>query len=157
MSNFTEILLVSPMPDGKNWAIMKNFGYAVGSEDSGEVIDVPFGFLTDFASVPRIFWWMFPKWGKYGNAAVIHDFLYWDQRYTRKKSDSVFLEAMGVLGVNKMTARILYLAVYLFGFVAWKSNQSRKKKLGSRVLKKFRGKVTEWRGMKKAISPGSIK
>lgn len=151
MSRFTEILIVSPMPDGKNWAIMKDFGYAVGSEDSEEVINVPFGFLTDFASVPRFFWWLYPKWGKYGNAAVIHDYLYWEQSYPRKKSDSIFLEAMGVLKVNKFTARILYLAVYLCGFAAWKGNQRRKKKLGKRVLKKFTGKVTEWKGLKKEL------
>ena len=114
-------------------------------------INVPFGFLTDFASVPRFFWWLYPKWGKYGNAAVIHDYLYWEQSYPRKKSDSIFLEAMGVLKVNKFTARILYLAVYLCGFAAWKGNQRRKKKLGKRVLKKFTGKVTEWKGLKKEL------
>ena len=60
--------------DGRNWVIRKDFGYAVGSEDSGEVIDLPTGFVTDFASVPRPLWWLYPKWGKYGNAAVIHDY-----------------------------------------------------------------------------------
>ena len=52
MSRFTEILNVSPLPDGKNWVIMKDFGYYVGEEDSGNRIDVPIGFITDFASVP---------------------------------------------------------------------------------------------------------
>ena len=28
-----------------------------------------------------------------------HDFLYWDQGRTRKESDDIFREAMGVLGV----------------------------------------------------------
>jgi len=134
---------------------MKDFGYAVGSEDSDKVINVPFGFLTDFASVPRPLWWMYPKWGKYGNAAVIHDYLYWEQKYPRKESDSIFLEAMSVLEVNKITARILYLAVYLFGSLAWKSNQRKKKKFGNRVLKKFREKVTEWKGLKKELEPKS--
>jgi hypothetical protein len=51
MSRFTEILLVSPLPDGKNWVIKKDFGYEVGNEGSGEVIDVPMGFATDFRPI----------------------------------------------------------------------------------------------------------
>ena len=42
MSRFTDILMVSPLPDGKNWVIKKDFGYAVGNEESDEVINVPF-------------------------------------------------------------------------------------------------------------------
>lgn len=119
MSIFTEILLVSPLADGRTWVIMKDFGYDVGAEGSSDRISVPLGFMTDFASVPRPFWSILPQWGKYGNAAVIHDFLYWEQRRTRKEADDIFLEAMGVLGVSKLTAGVMYWAVRLFGWLAW--------------------------------------
>lgn len=147
MSRFTELLVVSPLSDGQNWVIKKDFGYAVGSEDSKEVVDVPIGFVTDFASVPRPLWWLFPKWGKYGNAAVIHDYLYWDQRYNKKKADLIFREAMGVLGVNKFTSYILYRSVFWFGCFAWKSNRKRKRKGYDRVIKSLPEKISDWKGL----------
>ena len=30
MSRFTDVLLVSPLADGKTWVIMRDFGYEVG-------------------------------------------------------------------------------------------------------------------------------
>ena len=126
MSRFTEILRVSPLPDGKNWVIVKEFGYDVGEENSGESINVPIGFITDFASVPRPLWWFTPKWGKYGNAAVIHDYCYWEQVYDRKRSDEIFREAMEVLKVGKTRTMLLYYAVKWFGDRAWKANRERR-------------------------------
>lgn len=120
MSRFTKILLVSPLADGRTWVLRDEFGYDVGAEGSGDTIDVPVGFLTDFASIPRILWWLFPKWGRYGNAAVIHDFCYWEQRRSRRRSDEIFLEAMGVLRVERLTRTILFWAVRLFGWWAWR-------------------------------------
>src|SRR2546429_3829044 len=35
----------------------------------------PYTTLFRSASIPRLFWIALPKWGKYGNAAVIHDWL----------------------------------------------------------------------------------
>ena len=98
MSRFTDILLVSPLADGKTWVIMRNFAYEVGTEGSGDVIDVTIGFQTDFATIPRPFWVILPKWGRYGNASVIHDWLYWTQARPRREADAIFLEAMGEIG-----------------------------------------------------------
>ena len=61
MSRFTEELLVSPLPDGRTWVIRRDFGYDVGEEGSGNTIDVPIGFKTDFASVPRLLWSIIPR------------------------------------------------------------------------------------------------
>jgi hypothetical protein len=119
MSRFTRILTVSPLADGRTWYLKEEFGYDVGSEGSGDSIDVPVGFLTDFASVPRPFWWLFPTWGRYGNAAVIHDYCYWLQSISRRRADQVFLEAMGVLGVGRITRAVLFSAVRVFGGVPW--------------------------------------
>jgi hypothetical protein len=103
MSRFTNVLIVSPLPDGKTWYLRRAFGYDVGTEGSGDTINVPIGFLTDFASVPRPLWWLFPRWGRYGNAAVVHDFGYWDQSRKRPEVDRIFLEGMTVLGVGWFT------------------------------------------------------
>jgi len=128
MSKFTGILTVSPLADGKTWVTRKEFGYDVGQKGSGNSIDVPIGFMTDFASVPRPLWVILPRWGKYGNAAVIHDYCYWNQSRSRKESDRIFLEAMGVLGVPAPTVFIMYWAVRLGGWCAWSGNKRKKKK-----------------------------
>ncbi len=133
MSRFTELLLVSPLPDGRTWVIRRDFGYEVGQEGSGDVIDVPIGFTTDFTSVPRLLWAAIPRWGKYGNAAVIHDWLYWDQGRSRKIADEIFLEGMSVLGVSHIKQQIIFLSVRTFGWIAWRRNQKVKRRGGSKI------------------------
>ncbi|RUM35902.1 MAG: phage tail protein, partial [Desulfobulbus sp.] len=100
MSEFTTALIVSPLADGKSWVLLQDLKYHIGSIDNRDCVVAAHGFVTDFASVPRIFWWIIPKWGKYGNAAVIHDWLYYRQTAkNRVESDQILYEAMGVLGV----------------------------------------------------------
>ena len=131
MSSFTTRLEVSPEPDGRHWRLLRTFGYDVGHKDSAERITVPAGFKTDFASSPPQIWWLIPPWGKYGKAAVVHDCLYQNQGYlshdtllrhlrTRKWCDSVFLEAMEVLGVTPWRRRLMYWGVRIFGGLAWR-------------------------------------
>ncbi len=123
MSSFTDILLVSPLADGKTWVIQRPFGYDVGAEGSSDRIEVPVGFRTDFATVPRLFWAIFPKWGKYGNATVIHDYLYWMQERPRREADRILLEAMGVLAVHPVVKYAIYWGVRAFGWLAWYCNK----------------------------------
>lgn len=124
MSRFTDVLLVSPLDDGRSWVLMRDFGYVLEPEESGETIDVPKGFVTDFASVPRLAWWIVPRWGKYGNAAVIHDWLYWSRERARGEADRIFLEAMGVMDVGKIMKFVIYKAVRWFGWYAWLRNRA---------------------------------
>lgn len=143
MSRFTEVLLVSPLADGDTWVIMRDFGYDVGAEDSGDRIDVDVGFQTDFATVPRPFWIVLPKWGTYGNAAVIHDWLYWDQSRPRREADAVFLEAMGVLGVAPLVKYAMYGTVRAFGWMAWYRNHLDRADGFERVLRSLDLKSVE--------------
>lgn len=123
MSRFTNSLIVSPMADGKTWVILGRFDYDVGALDSGDTVRISRGFMTDFASIPRMFWAVLPKWGKYGNAAVVHDWLYWQQERPRLEADRIMLEAMGVLAVPAWKKYAIYYAVRTFGAIAWKRNQ----------------------------------
>ena len=105
---------------GKNlWKVREPFEYHVGSYPSIEIIKVPIGFRTDFASVPRIFWAIISPVDKHGKAAVLHDYLYAEGLYKRKRCDEIFLEAMDVLGVNDTKKYIMYYMVRLFGWYAW--------------------------------------
>ncbi|BCR06018.1 hypothetical protein DESUT3_30870 [Desulfuromonas versatilis] len=123
MSRFTEALVVSPLADGDTWVLLSPLSYEVGELGSGEVLTAPPGFMTDFASVPRLLWWVLPKWGKYGNAAVLHDWLYWEQVRNRPEADRIMLEAMEVLEVPAWQRWPIYLGVRAFGALAWLRNQ----------------------------------
>lgn len=142
MSKFTKILKVSPYADGKTWVIREEFSYDVGYLGSNNTISVPSGFATDFASVPQVMWWFIAPWGLHGNGAVIHDYLYWMQQRSKKESDLIFLEAMGVLGVNVIKKYIIYYAVKLFGIFAWKSNTNNKSKGVNKIHTQLPEKAT---------------
>lgn len=65
---------------------------------------VPAGYVTDFASVPRLVWSLVPRFGAYTAATVLHDWLITDAlrrgRITSRAVDRTFREAMGDLGVS---------------------------------------------------------
>lgn len=126
MSRFTAPLVVTPLPDGKRWVILSDgFSWGVGSADSDDRVDVPLGMETDFATVPRAVWWLVPRWGRHGNAAVLHDCGYWKQDRSREEYDEIFLEAMKALGVGTLQRTAMHKAVQWFGGRAWKANQRR--------------------------------
>ena len=124
MSSFTKPLTVTKI-DSRLWKVERSFEYYVGSEDSKEVVEVPKGFITDFASVPRPFWIIFPQDGPYTQASVLHDYLYFKPMYTRYKTDYIFYEAMGVLGVPQWTRSIMHTSVRMVAWICW--NKRRRK------------------------------
>ncbi|MCK1586915.1 DUF1353 domain-containing protein [Bradyrhizobium sp. 169] len=114
-----------------------------------KAIFVPRGFVTDFASVPRLFWSLFPPIGRYGFAALFHDYVYWEQALTRYEADFVFRDTMKELQVPAWKTMVLFGAVRLFGFVAWRGNAALKAKGEKRVLKAFPSQITiGWRQWK---------
>jgi len=119
MSSFTTPLFVEHL-DGKNWKVIESFIYHVGEKGSDNIIIIPSGFVTDFASIPRFAWSIIghPA-GKYGKAAVVHDYLYRNKIGSRKQADDVFLEAMDVLGVSKVKRYTMYYSVRAFGRGSW--------------------------------------
>lgn len=133
MSRFTSLLKVSPLPDGTSWVLLEPLTYELnhGTDDR---ITVPAGFITDFASVPRPLWALFPRQGYHTNAAVVHDWLYWTQRRPRSEADHVFLEAMDILGTLWSTRHLMFWAVRIFGWLAWWSNQRDQKAGTTRIM-----------------------
>jgi len=118
MSSFTDPLVVEPLADGRRWQLRGAFRYYTDLDAPETLICVPDGFVTDFASIPRVFWTVFPPTGRYGKAAVVHDYLYRCTTWPRKLCDQIFLEAMQVLGVGWWTRRMIYRAVRLCGWAA---------------------------------------
>lgn len=94
---------------------MRTLTYATEVPGAENPIRVPRGFVTDFASVPRGLWNLFPPQGKYSAAAVVHDYLYRRTIWDRSICDAVLLEAMQSLGVNWLSRHLIYRAVRVFG------------------------------------------
>lgn len=102
----------------KQWELTKTFKYL--SKKDG-IIEVHPGFITDGASIPWVVYSLIgsPWSGRYPEGAVIHDYLYFIQEFTRKKSDLIFYEAMKVLGVFWLKRRIMYYYVRALGWIPW--------------------------------------
>lgn len=114
MSRFTDEVKVVNRLSGRvhQWELCQEVVYYLRRPD-GEFVHVPIGFATDFASVPRPFWWWIAPWGRHGRAAIIHDFLYQKGAVTgpegglrrpgRWEADRVFRQAMAVLDREILT------------------------------------------------------
>jgi Protein of unknown function (DUF1353) len=108
-------------------------------------VRVPPGFVTDLTSIPRIFWSLIDPSGNYSHAAVIHDYLYWEQFTDRSTADLVFKLHMEDLAVNVITVQAIYSAVVLAGQKAWESNKKAKQNGERRQLKNWpKDPKTEW-------------
>ena len=93
----------------------------------GLYIEVPVGFVSDYASVPTCLQGIIQSYGNHEKAAVIHDYLYSAKchiQITRKEADVIFLEQMKDLGVSYMKRKMMYRAVRLFGGTFWRRSHS---------------------------------
>src|SRR5215468_1180661 len=84
--------------DAVNWRLLTDLTYR-GRGGSIPRITVPAGFETDFASVPRPFVWLVPRYGLYTPAAILHDYLCGSKKIPRAECDRIFREAMNDLTV----------------------------------------------------------
>ena len=114
-----------------------------------EAVTVPKGFVTDFASIPQIFWSVLRPDGEYAYAAVVHDYLYWDQARPREEADNILKMAMEDFEVETVTAGTIYRAVRVGGQGAWNDNAEKKAEGEKRVLTRFpqdpRTKWEDWK------------
>jgi hypothetical protein len=100
-------------------------------------VTVPSGFVTDFASIPRVFWSALRPDGDYAYAAVVHDYLYWMQPLARKTADETLRFAMQDFSVAPATVAVIYDAVRIGGESAWNDNAKLKARGEKRVLKRL--------------------
>ena len=86
------------------------------------VIEVPAGFLTDGASIPRAFWSVLDPLGPYFPAAIVHDYLYSaeNHRFTRRQADMIFKEAMFNAGLDWPRREMIYRAVRALGAASYR-------------------------------------
>jgi hypothetical protein len=101
--------------EGRTTAILAE-GFAYRHPASGGELKVPEGFITDFASIPRLVRGLFPSFGRHAKAAVLHDWLYLvGEPGKRAFADRIFLDAMEELGVSGFRRKSMYAAVRAAG------------------------------------------
>jgi hypothetical protein len=100
-------------------------------------VTVPKGFVTDLASIPAPFYsWLRPD-GSYAYAAIIHDYLYWDQNRPKELADEILKAAMEDLKVERVKIEAIYRAVSDAGQSAWDQNRRLKAGGEKRILKEY--------------------
>lgn len=110
--------------DEDNWRLTAPLRFYSARLD--RLIEVPRGFVTDFASVPRfpfIYWFTA---GKFQAAAVIHDWFYRTdtEDITRAAADAVLAEAMEALGYWKVRQWFVWAGVRIGGYWSYDTRRS---------------------------------
>jgi len=119
-------LKVKPNNDGRYWILLED----LICQWNEFYIKIPKGFITDFASVPRIFWSFLPPVGRYIKPAVLHDYLYRYTKFNRKICDNIFLETMRDMKVPLYQRLLLYLGVRIGGWISYRKYEKQNTKKG---------------------------
>jgi hypothetical protein len=94
----------------RDWVVEEEIVY----RGRTETFVVEAGFRTDFASVPRIFTWLLPTYGRYTRPAILHDKLCTLARrgeISRVDADGLFRRSMRELGVPFLWRWLLWAGV----------------------------------------------
>lgn len=123
-SRYASPLFLELLTDAEGFPLSNKFGnqlwrladvFAYTSAKAEMHIVVPKGFVTDFASVPRVPF-IYDSLGNIAHMpAVLHDYLYSTAKVSRKLADEVLLEAMEVSGISWVKRRLIYAGVRLGG------------------------------------------
>lgn len=105
--------LVARQLDDFHWELVEPLKYR-GNTD---VFVVPTGETSDYASVPKIFQWIFPQSGRYTKAAVLHDYLWRTRKVSYADADGIFRRAMAELGVPFLRRWTMWAAVRIASLV----------------------------------------
>lgn len=75
----------------------------------------PAGTLTNFASIPRPLWSVFPRYGKHTRAAVIHDYGCTARYMSSRQVHDLFKRGLEACGCARPTVLLMWRMVRLFG------------------------------------------
>lgn len=115
------------------WVVSRSFKYQISSTNN--FIVVPKGFITDLASIPRFIWsFGLSPIDTYMTPAVIHDYLYWDQRCTKEEADAVLGLSMIESEVSPAKQLSVYRGVDWFGRSSYRKNAALKDKGETRFV-----------------------
>jgi hypothetical protein len=106
---------------GEYWTVLQPLIY--DSDVACKVFIVPEGFVTDFASVPRLPLAFLLTGDSAHAAATLHDFLYSRGVVDRQTADAVFKEAAQVSGEPGWKATLMHWGVRTGGWIAWNNHR----------------------------------
>jgi uncharacterized protein DUF1353 len=109
--------------DGFHWKIQEELQFDLGELGSNEFVIVPAGYTTDFHSIPRPLWPIFPP-AQYGKSSVVHDYLCEGGFITHLRDgleyhiqpgdgqiDAIYRESLEVEGCGKIKRYSMWLGV----------------------------------------------
>ena len=153
---FVQLPTLMPFIDFDFWYIDRDLRWDPPKGSSLPSVKVPKGFVCDLASVPPIFWGVYPPIGRYAYAAVVHDYLYWTQTTSQDVADEILAIGMRDAGADEGTISKFKFAVTAVGGIAWSNNRKAKARGEKRILRVFpKDKLMSW-GKHKVI-PGAFK
>jgi len=119
VSAFLTELQVKPATgkDDGQWELLADLVYQ--SDVAAQTFTVPAGFITNFASVPRIPIVYELAGDTASNAATVHDYLYSTHIVTRSVADAVLREASDVTAVPDWRRQLMWAGVRVFGWLYW--------------------------------------
>ncbi|PAF41366.1 DUF1353 domain-containing protein [Helicobacter sp. 11S02596-1] len=106
--------LLDDMVEGKSGICLKN----------RKEIFIPAGYVSDGATIPKIFWWLLSPFENYLKCCILHDYLcdlFALGLIHRKTCDDIFLESMAAIGIKKSTRYILYFFVRAYALARYNS------------------------------------
>lgn len=116
----TSSLVIGALPAADEWELKAPLIWQLRG---GNQLIVPAGFITDLASIPRIFQNLLSVTGRSRRAAVAHDWLYCSHLIPRKEADQFLKEALICEGVSGFTAWLYWAGVHIGGSSPWNENK----------------------------------
>jgi hypothetical protein len=119
MKQFNGDVILEELDNG-SWKLQDDFSY----EDEYIKITIKSNFITDGASIPKLFWSIIgnPLENDLLKPAIIHDGLYTLMQLKRLECDKLLKEMLLFNGTSKMKAYLIYYIVRLFGGSHWKKD-----------------------------------
>jgi len=115
----TDLDIQSCPTDESLWQLDKPLVYE--SDLMGKV-EVPAGFFTDLASVPRVPF-VYVAWGnRQHRAAILHDYAYRidsKPQFTYRQANKIFREAMEATGASAKIRWPMWMGVFLGGWTSY--------------------------------------
>ena len=112
------VQILPPTNHDKLFLLEKDFCIRFEDTEGAHEIHVPKGFITNFATVPSILWWIVAPLD-ICYASIVHDYLYSISGhlrfgYSRKKADEV-MRSIIARTHSRLLANICYVATRAFG------------------------------------------
>lgn len=114
---FLELIDMSNSEDPK-FQLSTDVLYIFKFKDQVLTIEIPQGFKTDFASVPKNFRSIIGNVNKYNKCWLLHDWLYsknCDFKVSRKEADDILKDLLDQKGMDSLDQWLTYTSVRLFG------------------------------------------